>query len=146
MVFNEILIPQDSLTETNVTRKRSVIENSWLYSKIILFKNFTFCLYTFYILENTENNNDTTWHTRMMHQQRQNKNKNNSYKNTKWDNKSNLCRIFFLLFSNFLFFCFFCFYIFYYLLQFLTKQNKLINNKQINECILNRKNKIKYSK
>ena len=27
MVFNEILIPQDSFTETNVTRKRSVVEN-----------------------------------------------------------------------------------------------------------------------
>ena len=30
MVFNEILIPQDSFTETNVTRKRSVIGNSHL--------------------------------------------------------------------------------------------------------------------
>ena len=28
MVFNEILIPQDSFMETNVTRKRSVVGNS----------------------------------------------------------------------------------------------------------------------
>ena len=25
MIFNEILIPQDSFTETNVTRKRSIV-------------------------------------------------------------------------------------------------------------------------
>ena len=31
MVFNEILIPQDPFTETNVTRKRSVVENSHFY-------------------------------------------------------------------------------------------------------------------
>ena len=34
MVFNEILIPQDSFTETNVTRKRSIVENPRLSQKI----------------------------------------------------------------------------------------------------------------
>ena len=37
MVFNEILIPQDSFTETNVTRKRSVVGNSHLSQKNIYF-------------------------------------------------------------------------------------------------------------
>ena len=36
MVFNEILIPQDSFTETNVTRKRSVVENPHLSQKIFI--------------------------------------------------------------------------------------------------------------
>ena len=36
MVFNEILIPQDPFTETNVTRKRSVVENLRLSKKQIL--------------------------------------------------------------------------------------------------------------
>ena len=50
MVFNEILISQDSFTETNVTRKRSIVENSWLHSKIVLFE--TLHLITcFYMLE-----------------------------------------------------------------------------------------------
>ena len=34
MIFNEILIPQDSFTETNVTRKRSVVGNSHVLFKI----------------------------------------------------------------------------------------------------------------
>ena len=29
MIFNEILIPQDSFTKTNVTRKRFIVENSY---------------------------------------------------------------------------------------------------------------------
>ena len=33
MVFNEILIPQDSFTETNVTRKRSVVGDSHFIKK-----------------------------------------------------------------------------------------------------------------
>ena len=33
MVFNEILIPQDPFTETNVTRKRSVVGNPHLSQK-----------------------------------------------------------------------------------------------------------------
>ena len=33
MVFNEILIPQDPFTETNVTRKMSVVEKFAFYSK-----------------------------------------------------------------------------------------------------------------
>ena len=59
VVFNEILIPQDSLTETNVTRKRSVVGSSYLYSKIILkFQLFVFFfIYIFHALENMENNN-----------------------------------------------------------------------------------------
>ena len=35
MVFNEILIPQDPFTETNVTRKRSVVGDSHLSQKKI---------------------------------------------------------------------------------------------------------------
>ena len=35
MVFNEILIPQDSFTKTNVTRKRSIVGN-WHLSQIII--------------------------------------------------------------------------------------------------------------
>ena len=34
MVFKEILVPHDSLTETNVTRKSSVIRNPHLFQKI----------------------------------------------------------------------------------------------------------------
>ena len=37
MVFNEILIPQDLFTETNVTRKRSVVGNPHLSQKNIYF-------------------------------------------------------------------------------------------------------------
>ena len=33
MVFNEIIIPQDSFTETNVTRKKSVVGNPRLFQK-----------------------------------------------------------------------------------------------------------------
>ena len=33
MIFNEILIPQDSFTETNVTRKRSIVGNPHLPKK-----------------------------------------------------------------------------------------------------------------
>ena len=42
MVFNKILIPQDSFTETNVTRKRSVVGNFYLSSKntFVIFKTF----------------------------------------------------------------------------------------------------------
>ena len=36
MVFNEILIPQDPFTETNVTRKRSVVGNPHLSQKIFI--------------------------------------------------------------------------------------------------------------
>ena len=36
MVFNEILMPQDPFTKTNVTRKRSVVENLRLSKKQIL--------------------------------------------------------------------------------------------------------------
>ena len=35
MVFNEILIPQDPFTETNVTRKRSVVGESHLSKKYL---------------------------------------------------------------------------------------------------------------
>ena len=49
MIFNEILISQDSFTETNVTRKRSIVGNSYLYSKVILFEIscFAFILFTY---------------------------------------------------------------------------------------------------
>ena len=42
MVFNEILIPQDFFTKTNVTRKRSVVEDFYLSSKntFVIFKTF----------------------------------------------------------------------------------------------------------
>ena len=38
MVFNEILIPQDPFTETNVTRKRSVVGNPHLSQKYLFFR------------------------------------------------------------------------------------------------------------
>ena len=41
MIFNEILIPQDSFTETNVTRKRSVVGNSYHLKKTLI--SFFFC-------------------------------------------------------------------------------------------------------
>ena len=44
MIFNETLIPQDSFTETNVTRKRSVVGNSYFIPKLIYYK-FTFFIY-----------------------------------------------------------------------------------------------------
>ena len=42
MIFNEILIPQDSFTETNVTRKRFVVENFIYLPKntFVIFKTF----------------------------------------------------------------------------------------------------------
>ena len=40
MVFNEILILQDPFTETNVTRKRSVVGNSNVKSENIIRKLF----------------------------------------------------------------------------------------------------------
>ena len=36
MIFNEILIPQDSFTETNVTRKKSVVENPYSSQKMLI--------------------------------------------------------------------------------------------------------------
>ena len=58
MVFNEILIPQDPFTETNVTRKRSVVENLQLSPKIIfLFKFHILFFYAFIMLENMMMNN-----------------------------------------------------------------------------------------
>ena len=49
MIFNEILIPQDSFTETNVTRKRSVVGIHDFIPKPFLFKipyfAFIFCLF-----------------------------------------------------------------------------------------------------
>ena len=36
MVFNEILMPQDPFTETNVTRKRSVVGNPHLSQKVFI--------------------------------------------------------------------------------------------------------------
>ena len=36
MIFNGILIPQDSFTETNVTRKRSVVGDSHSSQKIFI--------------------------------------------------------------------------------------------------------------
>ena len=42
MVFNEILIPQDPFTETNVTRKRSVVGDSYLSQKKYLYHMYTF--------------------------------------------------------------------------------------------------------
>ena len=48
MIFNEILIPQDSFTETNVTRKKSVVEKS-----VIAFQKRFIEITTFnYMLEN----------------------------------------------------------------------------------------------
>ena len=58
MIFNEILIPQDSFTETNVTRKRSVVGNLQLSPKIIfLFKFHILFFYAFIMLENMMMNN-----------------------------------------------------------------------------------------
>ena len=42
MVFNEILIPQDPFTETNVTRKRSIVGDSHLSQKIFISYRHTF--------------------------------------------------------------------------------------------------------
>ena len=42
MVFNEILIPQDPFTETNVTRKRSVVGDSHLSKKIFVSYMYVF--------------------------------------------------------------------------------------------------------
>ena len=55
MVLNEILIPQDSLTETNVTRKRSVVGNSRLHSQNHFIQNFIILLlfYFLFIFEST---------------------------------------------------------------------------------------------
>ena len=47
MVFNEILIPQDSFTETNVTRKRSIVGIRDYISKTNFIEIITFNLYTF---------------------------------------------------------------------------------------------------
>ena len=73
MVFNEILTPQDSFTETNVTRKKSVVGNSYLYSKVILFEIsclafiLFFCIFFYMSLKNMKDNNNATCHTKMMH-------------------------------------------------------------------------------
>ena len=73
MIFNEILIPQDSFTETNVTRKRSIVENSQLHSQNHFIQNFIFLLlfyffvYFYMSLKNMEDNNKATCHTKMMH-------------------------------------------------------------------------------
>ena len=46
MIFNEILIPQDSFTETNVTRKRSVVGNLNHFFKVTK-KIFVSYMYAF---------------------------------------------------------------------------------------------------
>ena len=87
MIFNEILIPQDSFTETNVTRKRSIVGNSQLHSQHHFIQNFIFCFYIiffayFYMsLKNMKDNNKTTCHTKMMHKNKILKKgyQNNSY-------------------------------------------------------------------
>ena len=65
MVFNEILIPQDSFTKTNVTRKKvrsrkfvTTFQNRFTW-------NFSFCSYIFF--ENMEDNDNITWHIEGMH-------------------------------------------------------------------------------
>ena len=50
MIFNEILIPQDSFTETNVTRKKSIVGNSQLHSQNHFIQNFIFCFYFIFSL------------------------------------------------------------------------------------------------
>ena len=61
MTFNEILTPQDSFTETNVTRKRSIVGNLQLHSKIIFLKFHI--LYMF--MDNMKDNNNITCHGKM---------------------------------------------------------------------------------
>ena len=55
MAFNEILIPQDFFTETNVTRKRSVVGNSQLSQKIFIlllfFVNILFHIFQDYSIK-----------------------------------------------------------------------------------------------
>ena len=63
MAFNEILIPQDSFTETNVTRKRSVVEIQIHLSKykiynlkiIYLFQEIIFSYHILYLKQCTHN-------------------------------------------------------------------------------------------
>ena len=103
MVFNEILIPQDSFTETNVTRKRSVVENSYRFPKSFYLKFHTFFLYPFIffgkygtiilsdMLEITHKNK-----IKML----KNKYQNDSYQNTNRNNNILVLDLFpFLLFS-----------------------------------------------
>ena len=63
MTFNEILIPQDSFTETNVTHKRSIVRNFQSFSKIQLFIFNTFCFYTIFFKHGKINiiNEITKW-------------------------------------------------------------------------------------
>ena len=85
LVFNEILIPQDFFTETNVTCKMSIVENSKPYPKIIFYWKFHILfLYIFYDLENMEDSNNITWHNRMMHKNEnvEEGHQNNLYQNT----------------------------------------------------------------
>ena len=51
MIFNEILIPQDSFTETNVTRKRFVV-GKFITILPRLFHSKALQLNTFFMLEN----------------------------------------------------------------------------------------------
>ena len=73
MVFNKILTPQDSFTETNVTRKRSVVRNSRLHSQNHFIQNFIFLLLFYFFclfymsLKNMRDDNETTCHTKTMH-------------------------------------------------------------------------------
>ena len=87
MIFNEILIPQDSFTETNVTRKRSVVGNSQLHSQNHFIQTsyfcfaFIFCLFLcVFLKKNMKNTNKTTCHTKIMHK---NKNVKKIYNNNK---------------------------------------------------------------
>ena len=93
MVFNEILIPQDFFTETNVTRKRSVVGNSYLYSKVILFEISCLAFILFFVcfymsLKNMKDNNKTTCHTKMMHKNKNVRKKDIKIIRTKIRNKT----------------------------------------------------------
>ena len=68
MIFNKILIPQDSFTKTNVTRKR-VRRRKFVitFKSYFLFKISHFVFIHFF-LENMENNNNITWHAGMMYE------------------------------------------------------------------------------
>ena len=73
MIFNEILIPQDSFTETNVTRKKihrrkfaTTFPKSF-YSKFHIFAFILFFVYFYMSLKNMKDNNKTICHTKMMH-------------------------------------------------------------------------------
>ena len=96
MVFNEILIPQDSFSMTTVTRPRIRRRRFMTIFPKLLYLKTSHLITCFFMLENMRMNSIFEQNINKI---KKIKRQNNSYPRYKQNNDSYLYRIFFLLFS-----------------------------------------------